>query len=105
MHECVFSAGETNGITAVDIAKYLISKDIHPPTVYFPLIVKEAMMIEPTETESKDTLDNFVEVMAEIAALAGEKPDAVKNAPVNTPVQRPDEVKANRELDLRWNEK
>ena len=69
MHECVFSAQSQakNGVHAIDIAKYLIDNGIHPPTIYFPLIVKEAMMIEPTETESKETLDEFIEKMIEIA--------------------------------------
>ena len=104
MHECVFSASRqaASGVHALDIAKYLIDKGIHPPTVYFPLIVKEALMIEPTETESKETLDNFIEVMIEIAQLAKTNPDAVRNAPVTTPVRRLDETKAAREPNLRW---
>lgn len=105
MHECVFSASkqkEENHITALDIAKYLIDKGIHPPTIYFPLIVKEAMMIEPTETESKQTLDNFINVMKEIADLAKSNPEKLKQAPINTPVKRLDETKAARELNLRW---
>jgi glycine dehydrogenase subunit 2 len=104
MHECVLSASRQmkNGIRALDIAKALIDMDFHPPTVYFPLIVKEAMMIEPTETESKETLDNFVEAMKKIAEQAEKDPDALKNAPVATPVRRLDETKATRDLDLRW---
>jgi len=72
MHECVFSAARQakNGVHALDIAKYLIDQGYHPPTIYFPLIVKEALMIEPTETESKETLDAFIEVMIKIADLA-----------------------------------
>ena len=101
MHEFVLSASKQmkNGARALDIAKFLIDKGIHPPTVYFPLIVKEAMMIEPTETESKETLDNFIEAMLEAAKLAEENPDILKNAPVTTPVLRLDEVKAARELN------
>ena len=79
-----------------------IDMDFHAPTVYFPLIVKEAMMIEPTETESKETLDNFVEAMKKIAKQAENDPDVLKNAPVTTPLRRLDETKATRELDLRW---
>jgi len=104
MHECVFSAKRQaeKGIRALDIAKYLIDKGFHPPTIYFPPIVKETLMIEPTETESKETLDEFIEVMIEIAKLAEEHPDVLKNTPVTTPVKRLDEVKAARELKLRW---
>ncbi len=105
MHECVFSASrqkDKSGVTALDIAKYLIDKGMHPPTIYFPLIVKEALMIEPTETESKQTLDSFVEVMREIAGLAESDPQKIKDAPKHAPVKRLDEVRAARDLDLRW---
>ena len=104
MHECVFSASEQNksGVHALDIAKYLIDKGFHPPTIYFPLIVKEALMIEPTETESKQTLDEFIDVMIEIAQLAKTNPEAIKNAPLTMPVKRLDETKAAREPNLRW---
>jgi len=104
MHECVFSASRQaeSGIRAIDIAKYLIDRGFHPPTVYFPLVVKEALMIEPTETESKTTLDSFIDTMIEIARLAKESPQLVKDAPYTTPVKRLDETKAARELDLRW---
>ena len=104
MHECVFSADKQKkkGVSALNIAKCLIDKGIHPPTIYFPLIVKESFMIEPTETESKDTLDEFIEIMIEIAELADKNPDAVKKAPVTTSVQRPDELKANKELKITW---
>ncbi|MFH2138682.1 MAG: aminomethyl-transferring glycine dehydrogenase subunit GcvPB [Candidatus Omnitrophota bacterium] len=104
MHEFVLSASDQkeNGVSALDIAKKLIDKGIHPPTVYFPLIVKEALMIEPTETESKETLDNFIEIMIEIATLAKEDPQQLRDAPINTPVKRLDETKAARELNLRW---
>ncbi|MCK4463718.1 MAG: aminomethyl-transferring glycine dehydrogenase subunit GcvPB, partial [Candidatus Omnitrophica bacterium] len=104
MHECVFQATEQkeNGVSALDIAKYLIDKGIHPPTIYFPLIVKEALMIEPTETESKQNLDRFVEVMREIAKLAETNPHRLKDAPQTMPVKRLDEIKAARELNLRW---
>ncbi len=104
MHECVFSASrqKKNGVSAMDIAKYLIDNGMHPPTVYFPLIVSEAMMIEPTETESKQTLDNFIEVMLKAAELAETDPQSLKNAPLNSPVKRLDETKAARDLNLRW---
>lgn len=102
MHECVFSASRQakKGVRAIDIAKGLIDKGIHPPTIYFPLIVKEAMMIEPTETESKQTLDTFINVMIELANLAEKDPGAFKEFPKNTPVRRLDEVKAVRDLNL-----
>lgn len=102
MHECVFSAKRQMeyGIHANDIAKALIDRDIHPPTIYFPLVVEEALMIEPTETESKETLDNFIEAMIEIAELAETEPERILNAPQNTPVLRPDQIKAARELKL-----
>ncbi len=104
MHECVLSAKKQKekGITALDIAKYLIDKGIHPPTIYFPLIVKEALMIEPTETESKETLDYFIESMKEAAKLAIDDPKRLKDAPLNAPVKRLDETRAARELNLRW---
>jgi len=104
MHECVFSAARQakNGVHALDIAKYLIDKGYHPPTIYFPLIVKEALMIEPTETESKETIDAFIETMIEIARLAEENPSGVTGAPLNMPIKRLDEVKAARQPDLCW---
>jgi len=104
MHEFVLSADKQKekGVSALDIAKYLISQGMHPPTVYFPLIVKEALMIEPTETESKETLDNFIKVMTEAAKLSEDNPQKVTRAPENMPVRRLDETKAARELKLRW---
>ena len=104
MHECVLSASRQaeNGVHAIDISKYLIDHGFHPPTVYFPMIVKEAIMIEPTETESKETLDSFIEVMIEAACLAKTNPEALRLAPLNMPVKRLDETKAAREPDLRW---
>ncbi len=105
MHECVFSASrqEKHGVHAIDIAKALIERGFHPPTVYFPLVVKEAIMIEPTETESKETLDEFIDAMIEIAELSKTDPGRIKSAPNNTPIKRLDETKAARDLDLRWN--
>jgi glycine dehydrogenase subunit 2 len=102
MHECVFSASRQlkQGIHAIDIAKYLIDRGYHPPTVYFPLIVKEAIMIEPTETESKATLDAFIAVMKDAAELAEKEPEALQRAPVTMPVSRLDETKAAREQNV-----
>ncbi|MBI1921838.1 MAG: aminomethyl-transferring glycine dehydrogenase subunit GcvPB [Geobacter sp.] len=99
MHECVFSASRQlkHGVHAIDIAKYLIDRGFHPPTVYFPLNVKEAIMIEPTETESKETIDAFIAVMKEAAEMAEKDPEALHQAPVTMPVTRLDETKAARE--------
>jgi len=104
MHECVFSAMRQvkNGVHALDIAKYLIDKGFHPPTIYFPLIVKEALMIEPTETESKESIDAFIDTMIEIAHLAIENPSLIKQAPFSMPIKRLDEVRAARQPDLCW---
>ncbi len=102
MHECVFSAGRQlkHGVHALDIAKFLIDRGFHPPTVYFPLIVKDAIMIEPTETESKATLDAFISAMIEAAALAEINPAALQRAPLSMPVSRLDEVRAAREINV-----
>ncbi|MCU0917386.1 MAG: aminomethyl-transferring glycine dehydrogenase subunit GcvPB [Planctomycetes bacterium] len=103
MHECVFTTTEkmaANGVHALDIAKALIDRGFHPPTVYFPITVKEAIMIEPTETESKETLDAFIEAMIEIARLAEDEPEKLKTAPTTTPVSRPDEVAAAKNLNI-----
>ena len=102
MHECVFSASRQvkNGVHALDIAKALIDRGIHPPTIYFPLIVPEALMIEPTETESRDELDNFIAAMREIAELADKSPEKVRECPLTTPVKRLDETTAARKPDL-----
>jgi len=104
MHECVFSAQKqvSNDVHAIDIAKALIDKGFHPPTVYFPLVVKDAIMIEPTETENKETLDAFIEAMIDIARLAGQDPQSVRNAPVTTLVGRLDETKAARMMDFNF---
>lgn len=102
MHECVFEGlwADVPDIHALDISKRLMDYNFHPPTNYFPLIVHEALMIEPTETESKDTLDVFADVMIKIAAEARTNPELLKEAPHNTPVGRLDEVKAARDLVL-----
>ncbi len=97
MHEFVLSARNLkrdHGITALDVAKRLMDFDIHPPTVYFPLVVPEALMIEPTETEPKERLDEFVDVMRRIADEAARSPELVKEAPHHRPVRRLDEVRA-----------
>jgi glycine dehydrogenase subunit 2 len=100
MHESVFSATRQagKGVHAIDLAKALIDRGFHPPTIYFPLIVKEAMMIEPTETESKETLDAFIAVMRELADLAEQDPERFKTCPETMPVTRLDEVKAARDM-------
>lgn len=102
MHECVFSAKTLakNGVTAMDIAKYLLDFGMHAPTVYFPLIVKEAIMIEPTETENKETLDIFCDRMIEAVKLARKDPEAFKAYPKTLGVCRPDDTRAIKELDV-----
>ena len=104
MHEVVFSGKrqKAKGIHTLDIAKRLLDYGLHPPTVYFPLIVEEALMTEPTETESKRTLDTYIDAMIEIARDADENPEILHNAPHNTPVRRLDDVRAVRQPDLRW---
>lgn len=105
MHECLFSADKQvkqNGVTALDIAKALLDKGFHPPTIYFPLIVHESLMIEPTETESKDEIDKFLNAMIEIAKLAEESPEELKKCPVNLPVKRLDETMAARTPVLKY---
>ena len=100
MHEFVLSARtlkKEHGITALDVAKRLMDYGVHPPTIYFPLVVPEALMIEPTETEPKERLDAFVEVMKTIAREAAESPELLKDAPHTRPVRRLDEVKAAKE--------
>ena len=93
---------EQTGVTAMDVAKRLLDKGFHAPTAYFPLLVPECLLIEPTETESKETLDAFVTAMREILDEAHATPELVKTAPHTTPVRRLDDVRAARELDLAW---
>jgi glycine dehydrogenase subunit 2 len=102
MHECLFSASRQvdRGVHAIDIAKFLIDRKMHPPTVYFPLTVKEAIMIEPTETESKETMDAFVEVMLEADALTKTDPESFHHFPRTMPISRPDETKAARDVKV-----
>ncbi len=103
-HEVIFSGKwqKAKGVSTMDIAKRLLDYGFHPPTVYFPLVVDEALMIEPTETESKETLDAFIDTMKIIAKEAEENPDILHSAPHTTPVGRLDEVTAARKPDLRW---
>ncbi len=104
MHEFVSTAKplRKHGVRAMDVAKRLIDLGFHPSTVYFPLVVEEAMMVEPTETETKETLDAFAEALLRVANEAAEDPNLLHEAPVTTPVRRLDEAKAARELKLRW---
>jgi glycine dehydrogenase subunit 2 len=101
-HECVFSASRQaeKGVHGIDIAKALLDRGFHPPTMYFPMIVKEALMIEPTETESKESIDAFIEAMIEIAETIEKDPDSIKESPVTTPVGRLDETAAARNLNI-----
>jgi glycine dehydrogenase subunit 2 len=104
-HEFVASAQSIKretGVRALDIGKALLDRGYHAPTVYFPLLVPECLMIEPTETESKETLDGFIAAFREILIAAREHPDAVTASPVNTVVGRVDETRAARHPDLRW---
>jgi glycine dehydrogenase subunit 2 len=104
MHECVFSGSrqKAKGARTLDIAKRLIDYGFHPPTVYFPLIVDEALMIEPTESESKETLDAFCDALLAIAREAEASPELLREAPHDTPVRRLDEATAARKPVLRW---
>ncbi|MCA9406345.1 MAG: aminomethyl-transferring glycine dehydrogenase subunit GcvPB [Candidatus Omnitrophica bacterium] len=104
MHESVFSASlqAERGVHALDIAKFLIDQGIHPPTVYFPLTVKESIMIEPTETEAKEMLDEFVDKMIAADELSRTDPESFHHMPTTTPVTRPDEVKAARDINTNY---
>jgi len=104
MHECVFTDRfqERFHVSTLDIAKRLIDYGYHPPTIYFPLVVKGALMMEPTETESKESLDGFIETMITIAKEAEENPDLLRQAPQRVKVRRLDEVLAARKPKLRW---
>ena len=105
MHEFVASSAtlkSETGIRTLDVAKRLIDYGIHPPTIYFPLTVEEALLIEPTETESIETLDAFVEALASIVAEAHAAPELLHSAPHNSPVRRVDETTAARQPNLRW---
>lgn len=104
MHECVFTdrLQHRHGVTTLDIAKRLLDYGYHPPTIYFPLVVSGALMIEPTETETPETLDGFADALVRIAQEAREDPELVKTAPHSTPVRRLDEARAARKPMLRW---
>lgn len=105
MHECVFSGDwqKKNGVSTLDVAKRLLDFGYHPPTIYFPLIVSEALMIEPTESESKETLDEFINAMRQIADEAENNPELVKSAPHTTIISRLDEALAARKPIVRYN--
>ena len=105
LHEVVFSGRmhkKEYGVSTLDIAKRLLDYGFHAPTIYFPLIVSEAIMIEPTETESKETLDLFIDAMKKINEEAKTNKDLLLNAPVNTPVTRLDDIKAMKEMNVNW---
>ena len=102
MHEFVLNSKGFDGVHTIDIAKRLLDFGYHPPTIYFPLTIEEAIMIEPTETESRETLDGFTEVMKRIAEEARTSPEKLHEAPVTTPVRRLDEVTAARKPVLTW---
>jgi len=104
MHECVFDGllDKSTHVTTLDVAKRLIDYGYHPPTIYFPLIVHEALMVEPTETEKLETMDEFIDAMIKIAEEAKTDPELVKSAPKNTALTRLDEVKAARTPVLKW---
>jgi glycine dehydrogenase subunit 2 len=105
MHEFVASARElkdATGIRAMDVAKRLIDLGYHPSTVYFPLVVEEAMMVEPTETETRETLDAFAQALLQAYREAHDDPDLLHQAPLTTPVRRLDEARAARHLTLHW---
>jgi len=104
MHECVFSDKyqQEYGVSTMDIAKRLIDYGYHPPTVYFPLVVSGAIMVEPTETETLETMDAFIDAMRKIAGEAKTEPELLKNAPTETRIRRVDEVRAVRQPVLRW---
>jgi glycine dehydrogenase subunit 2 len=105
MHEFVLSAQrfkECCSVGALDFAKALLDRSYHPPTMYFPMIVHEALMVEPTETEAPEALDAFADTLLELAALARKDPRQLSEAPVHTPVRRLDEVRAAKNPILRW---
>ena len=105
-HEFVFDGlkDKSTGVTTLDVAKRLLDYGYHAPTIYFPLLFHQALMIEPTESESKETLDSFIAVMRKIAQEAAENPELVKTAPHSTPVQRLDDTKAALKQIVTWNE-
>jgi glycine dehydrogenase subunit 2 len=105
MHEFVASARtlkKETGIRAMDIVKALMDEGFHAPTVYFPLIVEEALMVEPTETHSMQTMDALADALLSIAETAANDPESLHAAPVKTPIGRPDEANAARHLRVTW---
>jgi len=104
MHECVFTDKtlEPHGVKTLDVAKRQLDYGFYAPTIYYPLVVPGALMIEPTETESKETLDAFIGALEAIAREAREQPALLHDAPVSTPVGRLDEARAARHPVLRW---
>ena len=104
MHEVVFSADwqKERGVSGLEVAKRLLDYGYHAPTMYFPLIVHEALMIEPTESETKETLDAFIDALVQIDQESHDQPEIVQNAPHTTPVSRLDEAQAARRPDLKW---
>ena len=104
MHEVVFSADrqKAKGVSGLEIAKRLLDYGFHAPTMYFPLIVHEALMIEPTESETRETLDAFIQALKDIDREADDHPELIRQAPHTTPVSRLDEARAARRPDLRW---
>lgn len=101
-HEVVFDGLIKGGATTLDVAKRLLDYGYHPPTIYFPLLFHQSLMIEPTEAESKETIDDFIAVMKKIAAEAVQNPELLKEAPHDTPVRRLDEVKAARQPVIKY---
>jgi glycine dehydrogenase subunit 2 len=103
-HEFVFDGlkDKSTGVTTMDVAKRLLDDGYHAPTIYFPLLFHESLMIEPTENESKETLDEFISVMRQIAEEAKTNPDEVKSAPHNTPIGRVDDVLAAKHPVTNW---
>ncbi len=95
-HEFVFDGlrDKSTGVTTLNVAKRLLDRGYHAPTIYFPLLFHESLMIEPTETESRETLDEFIDAMRDIAREAAENPEIVKTAPHNTPISHPDDTEA-----------
>jgi glycine dehydrogenase subunit 2 len=105
MHEFVLSARNLKreyGVNALDVAKRLMDYGFHPPTIYFPLVVPEALMVEPTESEAKETLDAFCDALLAIAREAAEEPSTVHDAPHSRPVKRLDEVRAAKEVVVKY---
>ena len=102
MHEVVFNGLKSKKATTLDVAKRLLDYGFHPSTIYFPLLFSQSMMVEPVETESKETIDEFIDALIKIANEAEANPELLHNAPHTTPVRRLDEVLAARELKVKY---